>query len=261
MPPYIFCALALLFIGGCASRIPEPIAYPYSQQQKMEASHHWQVLAEDLANRINNELIITDNIAKSVFVKQTCGSEAIPCDPTETSSFNEAFRDLLITNLVGFGIPTKQAIDEETLEVNYKVQIVRHTSDRLRTLQPGLLTGLSAAVVVLRNAPSDLVTLALGAAADVANANMTINGHYEIIITTSMLSGGKYLFRASDIYYINDKDFWHYQENMVQAKTIKLTSKEKAKSKVQEQPLPVTMKPSPPPEHEPQNGAADQKNI
>jgi hypothetical protein len=245
MPNYLFCILFLLLVGGCSGRIPEPIDYPYSQQQKMEASHHWQVLAEDLANRINNELILTDNIHKSVSVKPTCGNEALPCTPAETSSFNEAFRDLLITNLVGFGIPTEQQKTEETLEVLYKVQVVRHNSQRIRTLQPGLLTGLSAAIVVLRNAPANVITLALGTAIDVANANMAGNGHYEVIITTSMLEKGKYLFRASDLYYINDEDFWHYQENFTQAKTMKLSSSEKTKRDDQHQPLPITVRPVP----------------
>lgn len=247
MRSYLSCLFALLLIGGCSSRIPEPIAYPYSQQQKMQASHHWQVLAGDLANRINNELIVTDNMSKNVSVKETCGNEATPCDPTETSTFSEAFRDLLITDLVALGIPTKQQKDDETLEILYKVQIVRHNTDRTRTLQPGVLTGLSAAIVVLRDAPSSLVTLAIGAASDVANSNMTVSGHYEIIITTSMVSSGKYLFRASDIYYINDKDFWHYQDHPPQAKTIKLTgpgrpmAKEPAKiTKEVAKPIPET---------------------
>ena len=259
MPFYLSCVLAILLVGGCASRIPEPITYPYSQQQKMEASHHWQVLAEDLANRINNELIITDNIHKTVSVKETCGNEATPCSPTETSSFNEAFHDLLITNLVGFGIPTQQQKDDETIQIHYKVQIVRHASERIRTLQPGLLTGLSAAIVVLRNAPFDLITLAVGAASDVANANMASHGHYEIIITTSMLTGGKYLFRASDIYYINDKDFWHYQDHQQQAKTRKLTSPEESKLQHQGNPLPKTFKNAPETTNTPEQ--ADKKEI
>ncbi len=259
MPFHLASILAILLIGGCASRIPEPITYPYSQQQKIEASHHWQVLAEDLANRINNELIITDNIHKTVSVKETCGNEAAPCNPTETSSFNEAFRDLLITNLVGFGIPTKQQKDDETLQIHYKVQIVRHASERIRTLQPGLLTGLSAAIVVLRNAPLDLITLAVGAASDVANSNMTFNGHYEIIITTSMLTSGKYIFRASDIYYINDKDFWHYQDYLPQAKSMQLTSQKKAENEAQGKPLPKTFKPTL--ENTDQPGPANKKEI
>ncbi len=240
-----FPVLIVCLVCGCTSRIPEPITFPYSQQQKMQASQHWQVLAEDLANRINNELIITDNSSKAVFVKPTCGDETTPCGPAETSSFNEAFRDLLITNLVGFGIPTKNQLDGETIEILYKVQLVRHTAERIRTLQPGLLTTLSAAIVVFRNVPTDLLTVAAGATADVANTSLTNNEHYEIIITTSLINRGKYLFRASDIYYINDKDFWHYQERLPQSRTMTLTSSAKSKALDAGKPLPITVRPAP----------------
>jgi hypothetical protein len=211
----------------------------------MEASHHWQVLAADLANRINNELIITDNINQAVSVKKTCGNDAHPCAPNETSAFNEAFHDLLVTSLVGFSIPTKPKSDEESLEINYKVQTVRHSNERLRTLQPGILTSLSAAILVLRNAPYELVSLAIGTSLDVANSNFTTHGHYEVIITTSMQRGNTYLFRASDIYYINDQDFWHYQHNFPQAKTLQLTNSNQQKRQEKEFPLPETVRPAP----------------
>lgn len=230
--------IALLFLtGSCAGRIPEPISYPYSQQHKMQASHHWEVLAADLANRINNQLITTDNIDKAVFVKETCGDEAESCGPNETSSFNEAFRDLLITHLVDFDIPTKNQREEDTLEILYKVQVVRHNTARKRSLQPGILTGLSAAIVVLRNVPTDLIVLAAGTAADVANTSLVSNGHFEVLITTSIVKKQQYLFRASDMYYINDKDFWHYQNQMPQTKTIKLSSGKKSEPDDVKKPL------------------------
>lgn len=220
--PVIICTL--LIFSSCTGRIPTSTGYPYSQQQKMQASHHWDVLAHDLANRINNELILSGNIETAVFVKPTCGDESTPCKTNETSSFNEAFRDLFITNLVDYGIPTRNQLKEDTIEIQYKVQIVRHSSNRVRTIQPGVFTAISAAIVVLRNAPADLLVLAAGVMADVVNTNFTLTGHYEVIITTSMLSNDKYLFRASDIYYINDKDFYHYQKNMLQTKTIPLST-------------------------------------
>ena len=221
-----------ILLGGCSGRIPEPVTYKYTQQNKMQASHHWEVLAKDLSNRINNQLIITDHIDASVYVKQTCGDESKPCAPLETSTFNEAFRDLLITNLVDYGVPTKKEIEEDTIEINYKVQIVRHNTDRVRSLQPGLMTSLSAAVMVLRNAPTNLIILATGVMTDIANTSFTANGHYEVIITTSMMTNNKYLFRASDIYYINDRDFWHYQDTMPQVKTIQLSSTQLKQSSV-----------------------------
>ncbi|MCK5515629.1 MAG: hypothetical protein KAI39_02050 [Desulfobulbaceae bacterium] len=220
--PLFICTIVLL--NSCAGGIPDPIDFPQSEQQKMQASHHWDVLAKDLANRINNELIITDNIESTVFVKQTCGNESKPCEPHQTSSFNEAFRDLLITNLVDFGIPTRNQLKDDSIEIQYKVQIVHHNAKRIRAFEPGVLTAISAAIVVLRNAPAEFLILTAGVMADLANANLTQNGHYEIIITTSMVSQNKYLFRASDIYYINDKDFYHYRDVAGQTKTIQLST-------------------------------------
>lgn len=215
--------LALLVIGSCA-RIPEPIDYNHSVQRKMQAAHHWDVLAADVAGKINGELIRQDLFNTSLYVRTTCGDENTPCAPQQTSPFNEAFRDLLITELVGFGIPTRQTPDEESLVVNYKVQIVRHNAKRFRTIQPGLITGLTAAVLVLRNAPEELLALAAAGIVDYANQSLVRGGHYEVIITSSMIEQGSYLFRSSDIYYINDDDFIHYLDNGTPAKEIPLTA-------------------------------------
>jgi len=244
MRTLLFFPLAVVILMGCTSRVPEPITHEYTQQKKMQASNHWAVLAQDLANKINNQLILSDNIEKAVFVEETCGNEATPCSPNETSSFNEAFRDLLITSLYSYGIPTNSTPDPESINVLYKVQIVRHNANRARTIQPGLLTALSAAVIVLRDAPSELLILASGIAADVANTTIATKGSYEVIITTSMVDNNQYLFRASDIYYINDKDFFHYQEIMPKTTTIKLSSKT-AQKKEHSEPYPQPQLPAP----------------
>ena len=220
--PLLVCAAILL--GGCTASIPEPVNFPYSQQQKIQASQHWQVLADDLANRINNELILTDHINSAVYIKSACNEKSNPCNSNQKSSFNEAFNDLLITSMVNYGIPTRDNKKKGTLEIGYKVQVVHHTAKRIRTLQPGILTAVSAAIVVLRDAPTELLFLATGAMADIANTNLTFNGQYEVIITTSIVDKDKYLFRASDIYYINDKDFWQYQNTAFRAKTIQLST-------------------------------------
>ena len=212
--------LVLLF-SGC-TRIPQPASYAFSEQQKMQAAYHWDVLANDVANQINNQLVQSDLIDKAVFVKTTCGTDGIPCERGETTQFNEGFRDLLITRLVSYGVPTSSDNKISDIEVNYKVQVVYHLSRR-PSLPPGMITALTAAVVVLRHAPGAIQVLALAAGIDIANSAGPRNGHYEVIITTSMVTDEKYLFRTSDIYYINDPDFWHYQ-NSPTGKTIQLVS-------------------------------------
>jgi hypothetical protein len=217
----VLICLLILFLSSC-SRIPQPASYAFSEQQKMQAAHHWDVLANDVANQINNQLIISDYVDKSVFVKTTCGTDANPCQRGETTQFNEGFRDLLITRLVNFGVPTSIDKKISDIEVNYKVQVVYHASNR-STLAPGTLTAITAAVAVFRNAPATLQALVIAAGLDFAIAAGPRNGHYEVIITTSMVADEKYLFRTSDIYYISDPDFWHYQ-NVPTGKTIQMVS-------------------------------------
>jgi hypothetical protein len=217
----VFILFFFVFMAGC-TRIPQPASYAYSEQQKMQASHHWDVLASDVANQINNQLIRSDYIDKAVFVKSTCGSDAVPCEPGQTTQFNEAFRDLLITRLVHFGVPTSIEKQVADIKIDYKVQVVYHATIR-PTIPPGALTALSAVILVIRHASIEIQALALAAGLDIMNAASPRNGHYEVIITTSMVTDGKYLFRTSDIYYINDPDFWHYRDYST-GKTIRMVS-------------------------------------
>lgn len=212
----------LLLLSSCLGRIPEPVDYEFSEQQKMQAAHHWNVLAKDVANRVNNELIINDHLEKSVFIRSTCGDEDLPCTPYETSTFEEAFRDLLITDLVNLGVPVKQQSDDESVTVHYKVQLVYHRSHRVRTVRPGLMTALTTGIMVLRNMPHEISTIAAAAAIDVANQNIVNHSRYEVIITTSMIMGDTYFYRGSDIYYINDKDSFHYRSTMPETAAIPL---------------------------------------
>lgn len=218
----LFFMITLLF-SSC-SRIPEPIGYEYSTQQKMQAAHHWNVLAKDLSNRINNELIRSDFLETSVYVQETCGSDSEPCNENETTTFNEGFRDLLITDLVNYGIPTSSAPDREAITIHYKVQTIHHTANRVRTLRPGALTALTTFVSVIRNAPKELIAISLAGVTDYANSTYVRNEDMEIIITTSMVFRNKYFFRSSDIYYINSEDYHHYKENESKSKTIELIS-------------------------------------
>lgn len=219
----VFICLALLLSAGC-SRIPEPVGYDYSVQQKMQAVQHWDVLAADVANRINTELIINDYMQTPVYVKTTCGDEDTPCDPQRTSTFNEVFRDLLITELVRFGVPVRQQYDEDAITVHYKVQIVYHGSRRIRTIRPGLMTSIATGVMVFRNAPYELQTIAAVGLVDYLNSAAVQSSAHEVIITTSMIARDRYLFRASDMYYINDRDFLQYQETTPQTAKIPLIS-------------------------------------
>ncbi|PIE59678.1 MAG: hypothetical protein CSA32_02505 [Desulfobulbus propionicus] len=213
--------VAVLAPAGCI-RIPQPTGYSYSRQHKMQSAHHWNVLAADVAKEINNELIARGYLVTPVYVRHSCGKPD-NCGKGETYAFDEGFNDLLVTKLVNFGVPTRAKEEESALTVEYKVQVVFHPSPPRQLLQPGVLTALSAGILVLRNAPEDLLILASSGAVDMAAAATVINGHYEVIITTSIVDDNKYVMRSSSIYYINDMDFWHYQQT-VPAKELELSN-------------------------------------
>ncbi len=219
---FLFLCICLLIVS--CTNIPNPRYYEYSEQNKMQAAHHWDILAQDLANKINNELIRSDFLNVAVYVKETCGTDATPCSENETSQFNEGFRDLLVTQLVSYGIPTKTELDRDVIIVDYKVQTVLHSEGRVPVPRTGAVTALTAAISVLRNAPTELMAITLAGAYDFYNTASTFASNYEIIITTSMVSKKKYIFRSSDIYYINDNDFWHYKEFDRHAAIIQMTN-------------------------------------
>jgi hypothetical protein len=220
----LFLICIILLSWGC-NTIPTPISHEYQEQKILQAAKHWDILAADVANKINNELIRNDFLNASVYVKTTCGTDAIPCEPAETSQFNEGFRDLLLTQLVNYGIPTSTSIDRDVIVIDYKVQVILHSDGRVPQPPTGTVTGLTAAISVLRDAPTQLLAIAVAGAYDYYTGVRAMNSNYEIVITTSMVSKKKYIFRSSDIYYINDADFWHYQNPMDRTKEIQLTNR------------------------------------
>ncbi len=218
---YLSFAAVLVAVSGCI-RSPQPETYPFTVQQKMQAAHHWEVLANDVANRINNELIRRGYLETPVYVSHSCGDDT-DCGPDGGFPFDEAFNDLLTTQLVGFGVPTQAENDGSGLVVNYKVQVVFHRDPPLQWPRPGVITSLAAGIIVLRNAPDEILALAAAATTDILRATSTVNGHYEVIISTSIVDNNLYLMRTSDIYYINDPDFWQYRKSAPAAE-IELTS-------------------------------------
>jgi len=207
---------ALAFSGGC-SRRPAFLG----GQGELTTASQWNVLANDIANRINNELMRQKYLTASVHVRHSCGKPN-SCGPGETFPFDEGFNDLLTTQLVSFGVNTLVGPENAHLLVEYKVQVLYHPAgDPLWTWpKPGVTTALAAGVMVLRDAPWELV--AASGAIDLYRANARESGQYEVIVSTSIVDGKRYVMRSSDIYYIQNADFWQYRKSSPAAE-IKLT--------------------------------------
>lgn len=133
---------------------------------------------------------------------------ALPANATE---FDRAFQQFLITDLVKSDRVVQQS-PEGALEVSYQTQVVRHNSPRPHFV-PGRFTMVTAGLYAaygLSTAPvGDKMAggLALAGGADyVASEGSGGPTHTELILTTTIASGGRYLVRKTDVYYVEEED-------------------------------------------------------
>lgn len=196
-----------ILVAGCASPVPVAETHPLSHQKKVKAAHHWDVIAEDIAKE-TALLLARDG--------QTGQRPLFVPVPATNSAFDRAFHNFLVTRLVRLGIAVS---DKQTgaLEVRYETQVVQHASPR-EDYRPGALTGLAAGILVLRNFHTwDATEKGMGAVAaavglDVAGGHLTSPSQTELLVTTSLSDGSRFLLRKSDVYYIEDEDSALYRQ-------------------------------------------------
>lgn len=212
----LVCGVCAGLLSGCfqtnTSQAPLATTYPISEQQKMQAAHHWNVLAQHEAGLIT----------------QSAAATHTPLYITEdarNTPFGRGFSALLTSKLVQQGADIRTQPDGAAT-LRYQVEVVEH-SDRDSVRQaPGSWTALAAGVAVAAlsverwNAPELLVApLAIGA--DLYSGNAVEDSNHEVIITTQIVRGNRVLHSSSNIYYINGGDLNHYTPS--KNTTIKVT--------------------------------------
>jgi hypothetical protein len=223
-------AIILIFLCSC-SNVPKPISYWVTSQQKMQAAHHWDVLAEDVAKDVKQAL------QKEGKKDPALLSKPIYLEPNKASLFGKVFETLLITQLFKQEIKLMESnpLESNSLKLEYGTQIVKHCSNRHTSpLYPGAILSLTALGHGVYKAFADNSdALGLFAAAGTAEVINDIEfewgvPHHEIVITTKLTELTKpngteltntepanndtvtIIYRKSSIYYIQDADFWHY---------------------------------------------------
>jgi len=188
------------------SQVPVATTYPVNFQKKMQAAHHWDVLTADVAKRLRSNLIGSgepQGRPVALNVQQ----------PRYNSQFGIAFQNLLITHLLEQGFVMSEN-PSAGLPVSYDIQVVTHKDRGFIRPAPGLFTALTGTVLVLRDVSdthSPAAATMLGAVAlDVASGFVTDTPNSEIIVTTSVMNGDRYVSRMRDIYYVSDNNVDQY---------------------------------------------------
>ena len=191
---------AALLVGCASSPIPVSANFPITVEPKVRSAGHWALLSNDVVKQ-TLESLGKLGVSGNLYV-------ALPANAT---SFDRAFQNFLITDLVKSGRVVQQYPDK-ALEVSYQTQVVRHNSPRPHFV-PGRFTMITAGLYAaygLGLAPvGDKMAggLAYAAGADyIASEYSGGPTHTELILTTTIAQGGRYLVRKTDIYSVEEAD-------------------------------------------------------
>jgi hypothetical protein len=188
-----------LLLMGCA-QVPKPSTYTFSYQRKMQAAHHWDILAQNIAQRVVEEQGAMGE--GGIYVQAGKGV------------FGATFSSLVQTELMNSGVVLAAApLGAAVLDVD--VQLIRyhakwpHRADRMH---PGFWTASSAILRTAGNWTKNMLIPA-GVAFDLLDGSSTTLTKHEIVITTSIQKNGVYVMRQSNIFYVNDADRGQYVDS------------------------------------------------
>lgn len=142
---YVPLIILCLGLGACTSSIPLKTNYPLTYQREMLAVHHWDVMAADVANWLQNLLMGTSE------QDQAQAQDVRPItlnvqQPQYGSEAGDVFHGLLITQLVNRGF----IIGETPMHgfpVTYDIQVVtqpwmlRETNDSEVVINASVMSG------------------------------------------------------------------------------------------------------------------------
>ncbi|RTE65051.1 hypothetical protein EH243_14405 [Amphritea opalescens] len=202
--------------GAGTSQAPIAATYPVTDQQKMQAAHHWSVLADHQADQL-----IESNRLKAW---------PLYIENEQETSFHSSYQSLLTSSLVSKGAHV-QTNATGAATITYKVNVIEH-KDREPVRAPvGALTALAAGVAVATVPFSHnwgepaLMLVPAAIYGDIFSGSWTSESNLEVVITTQAVVGNQVLYSSSNIYYINGGDSDHYTTEHDSSKPTDVTDK------------------------------------
>ncbi|MDD5064191.1 MAG: hypothetical protein PHQ35_05460 [Phycisphaerae bacterium] len=218
---YVLTILLLLlpaFLISCTSQIPIATNYPYTEQQKMQAPHHWDVLAAEVVEQLNLNRTITNCTPIFVVPKFHLPSKEDPAiwtatkplaiadesDRLATIPFKRAYQNYLVTQLVNAGYNVVDDSRAAELVMTFDIQLVKHGNRPVRS--PHIMSKIGRVFT---------------GSADGAYVGVEASP-YEVVITTSVKKGSTYVISHTGTYYI-DTPLWD-SSYALQGKTMEVVS-------------------------------------
>lgn len=206
----VLLSFVCLLLVSCTSQIPVATNYPYTEQQKMQAAHHLDVLAaeviahlkqnshvsEDTALAIRPKFYIgdhenslispaSDKVNTDYWITQSAVTPLFEFDWLKTGQFKRAYQNYLTKHLVEGGYNVVDNQSQAELLVVFDMQLVKHNERKVR--RPHIISQLGR-----------ILSGGLDGAYEGVRA-----GRYEAVITTSVKNQNSYLMCHIGTYYID----------------------------------------------------------
>jgi hypothetical protein len=195
--------------AGCANHYlpyPRAVAGPGLEQQKLTSAGHWNVLARNESQQLINAV----QTNPALFVQATNG---------QSSPFEQAFRDMLVSSLVTAGAQVYLKPEDALLQVEYDIQTVVHRRPDRQRPRPGLATGAVAAAAVIKDAVDswgqpELVLIPIAIGVDLWHSFWpgSTEEITEVVINTRLHDGRRLLRADSRVYYFDAGDMYNYRD-------------------------------------------------
>ncbi|MGD9824333.1 MAG: hypothetical protein AB7U36_08125 [Desulfobacter sp.] len=212
------------------SQAPKVVENPFSFQKRLEATHHWEILAKDFSkqlglflegntiNKVGSGYIMEREVRALEQVNTAPTKPSIYIQTNDRSVFGKTFRQSLVNELIVLGYPIAYS-QEGALTLRWSVQKIEYKADRTMNKVPGTYTALAAigyGVYKLCSETSAFgATIVAGAVIDALDQG----GEYlfermapksEINLAITISHDGSLLARQSGVYYINSEDAEQY---------------------------------------------------
>ncbi|WP_237133366.1 hypothetical protein [Pseudohongiella sp. O18] len=203
----IALATLLVALTACQSGYtPQPRAtlFPATDQNYMRSAAHWDMLAANEATMIGQALDSNHLVA----IRDTGPA---------SSPFEQAYRNLLISQLVSNDVQVALTSEAASHHVDYDIQVVTHEDRRSLRPRPGTASATFAIGVFAANirnwTEQELALIPVGLGLDILNAlwRDTDDAITEVIVNSRLHDGSRIVAADSRIYYFSAQDQHNYQ--------------------------------------------------
>lgn len=192
----------LVSLSACTGGYtPQPRAtmFQASSQQVLNSAAHWDVLAANEAAMVRNVVPATSLLG-------------VPNPDPAHSPFEQAYRNMLTSHLVSNGMQVALSPAGAVYQLDYDVQVVRHTDRTSLWPRPGTATAFFAVGTLAANVRhwSDqalaMIPAAIGLEALTLLWQDTEGSITEVIVNSRVHDGVRLLAANSNVYYFRESD-------------------------------------------------------